>query len=191
MARRDERAYPNGSVSEEQRRQTGFAAKTLPPSSRRAGLRRTSRAARLLPVARVGSALPARSGDAQASPPWPPAKSTAAGPLSIFRQALSQIRMTVREIMRASIFRNQPLGKGLACPGIGENHACPSVGRACLPVKNPIAEWLFHHTHNVHMFFHLDCQVLRRPVCRVQPKRHATSFTKSPAGTRPPYFWHP
>jgi len=43
-------------------------------------------AARLLALAGVGSAIAAR-GDAQASPPWPPPKSTAAGPLSIFRLA--------------------------------------------------------------------------------------------------------
>ena len=61
-----------GSVSEEQRRQTGFSAKTL-------------RAAGLLSVARVGPALTARFGDARAGPPWPPPKSLAAGPLSIMR----------------------------------------------------------------------------------------------------------
>ena len=44
--------------------------------------------ARLLALASVGSAFRARCGDAQTSPPWPPPKSTAAGPLSIFRQAL-------------------------------------------------------------------------------------------------------
>ena len=75
MASRDERAYPHGSVSEEQRRQTGLAAKTL-------------WAAGLLPVDFVGSALTARFGDARASPPRPQPKSLAAGPLSIFRQAL-------------------------------------------------------------------------------------------------------
>ena len=44
--------------------------------------------ARLLALASVGSALIARCGDTRTSPPWPPPKSTAAGPLSIFRQAL-------------------------------------------------------------------------------------------------------
>ena len=44
--------------------------------------------ARLLALASVGSARAARCGDAQASPPWPPPKSAAAGPLSIFIQAL-------------------------------------------------------------------------------------------------------
>ena len=43
---------------------------------------------RLLALAGVGSTFTARCGDAQASPPWPPPKSTAAGPLSIFRQPL-------------------------------------------------------------------------------------------------------
>ena len=76
MARRDDRAYPYGSVSEEQRRQTGLIAKTL-------------RAAGLLPVDCVGSALAARCGDARASPPCPQSKSLAAEPLSIFRPARS------------------------------------------------------------------------------------------------------
>src|SRR6266571_4195328 len=64
------------SVTEEQRSQTAFAAKTL-------------RAARLLPVAGVGSFLTARCGDARNSPPWPRAKSLAAGLLLILKQALS------------------------------------------------------------------------------------------------------
>jgi len=67
MARRDERAYPQRSVSEEQRSQTAFCAKTL-------------RAAGLLSAACVGSALTARCGDARAEPPWPQSKSLAAGP---------------------------------------------------------------------------------------------------------------
>ena len=75
MARRDERAYPQRSVSEEQRSQWVVSAKTL-------------RAAGLLPVAGVGSAVTADYGDAPASPPWPPPKSLAAGPLSILKQAL-------------------------------------------------------------------------------------------------------
>jgi hypothetical protein len=64
-----------GSSTEEQRSQTAFCAKTL-------------RAAGLLPVARVGSAVTARCGDARASPPWPQPKSLAAAPFRIFRQAL-------------------------------------------------------------------------------------------------------
>src|SRR5215469_15908778 len=67
---------PGGSVSEEQRSQAAFCAKTL-------------RAARLLSVASVGSLLTARFGDARNSPPWPRAKSAAAGPLIILIQALS------------------------------------------------------------------------------------------------------
>ena len=77
MARREDRAYPYGSVSEEQRRQTGLVAKTL-------------RAADLLPVDGVGSALAARCGDARASPPCPQSKSLAAEPLLILRQAFSR-----------------------------------------------------------------------------------------------------
>ncbi len=50
---------------------------------------------RLLALAGVGSVLPARCGDAQASPPWPRPKSAAAGPLSIFRLALSAEQRTV------------------------------------------------------------------------------------------------
>src|SRR5712664_2444123 len=81
MARRDEGAYPQRSVTEEQRSQTAFCPKTL-------------RAAGLLPVAGVGSFLTARCGDARNSPPWPQPKSLAAGPLPIFKQALS-IKATV------------------------------------------------------------------------------------------------
>src|SRR5579864_9441244 len=68
---------PGGSVSEEQRSQPAFCAKTL-------------WAARLLPVAGVGSLLTARPGDARNSPPWPRPKSAAAGPLFILTQALSR-----------------------------------------------------------------------------------------------------
>src|SRR5206468_7182514 len=65
-----------GSVTEEQRSQAAFSAKTR-------------RAAGLLAAAGVGSALTARCGDARASPPWLRPKSLAAGPLSILKQALS------------------------------------------------------------------------------------------------------
>ena len=68
MARREEGAYPQGSVTDEQRSQRAVSAKTL-------------RAAGLLPVACVGSAVAARRGDAPASPPWPPPKSLTAEPL--------------------------------------------------------------------------------------------------------------
>src|SRR5258708_22041687 len=76
MARRDEGAYPQRSVTEEQRSQAAFSAKTLG-------------AADLSPTARVGSAVTARCGDAPASPPWPPPKSLAAGPHGVFNQALN------------------------------------------------------------------------------------------------------
>src|SRR6266436_10412469 len=76
MARRDEGAYPQRSVTEEQRSQTAFCPKTL-------------RAAGLLPVAGVGSFLTARCGDARNSPPWPRPNSLAAGLLLISKQALS------------------------------------------------------------------------------------------------------
>src|SRR5262249_39678958 len=68
-------------VTEEQRSQRAFCAKTL-------------RAADLLAVACVGSTVTARCGDAPASPPWPPPKSLAAGPHGIFRQALRNFRQT-------------------------------------------------------------------------------------------------
>jgi hypothetical protein len=68
MARREEGAYPDGSVTDEQRRQRAVSKKTL-------------RAAGHLPVARVDSAVAALFGDAPASPPWPPPNSLAAGPL--------------------------------------------------------------------------------------------------------------
>ena len=76
MARRDEGGYPQRSPTKEQRSQPAFSSKTL-------------RAAGLLPVAGVGSAVTARCGDAPASPPWPQPKSLAAGSHAIFRQALS------------------------------------------------------------------------------------------------------
>ena len=63
------------SLSEEQRSQRAFSAKTL-------------RAAGLLSGAFVGSALTARCGDARTSPPWPRPKSLAAGPRPILKQAL-------------------------------------------------------------------------------------------------------
>src|SRR6266436_1039794 len=66
---------PGGSSTEEQRSQPAFSTKTL-------------RAAGLLPVAGVGSAVTARCGDAPASPPWPQPKSLAAAPLVVFKQAL-------------------------------------------------------------------------------------------------------
>jgi hypothetical protein len=70
---------PGGSSTEEQRRQTAFYAKTL-------------RAAGLLSVARVGSVLTARVGDAPASPPRPQPKSLAAAPLVVFKHALKGAR---------------------------------------------------------------------------------------------------
>src|SRR5260370_33727335 len=75
MARREEGASPQRSVTEEQRSQAAFCPKPL-------------RAAGLLPVAGVGSLLTARCGDARNSPPWPRPKSLAAGPLPILKQAL-------------------------------------------------------------------------------------------------------
>ena len=65
--------------------QTGLSAKT-------------PRAAGLLPVAGVGSALAARPGDARASPPWPRPKSLAAEPLSIFKPA-SQARQKLPTVI--------------------------------------------------------------------------------------------
>jgi len=75
MARREEGAYPQRSVTDEQRSQRVVSPKTL-------------RAAGLLPMACVGSAVTARCGDAPASPPWPPPISLAAGPLWVFGRAL-------------------------------------------------------------------------------------------------------
>src|SRR5881397_1805127 len=75
MARRDEGGYPQRSPTEEQRSPPAFSPKTL-------------RAAGLLSVARVGSDLTARCGDARSSPPWPRSKSLAAGPHAILKQAL-------------------------------------------------------------------------------------------------------
>ncbi len=69
------------SVTEEQRSQPAFSSKTL-------------RATVLLGWACVGSAVTARCGDAPASPPWPSPKSLVAGPLPIFRRALTAHQAT-------------------------------------------------------------------------------------------------
>ena len=58
MARREEGGCPQRPLTDEQQSQTAFASKTL-------------RAAVLLPVPGVGSALKARCGDAPASPQDP------------------------------------------------------------------------------------------------------------------------
>ena len=73
---------PHGSSTEEQRSQTAFFSKTL-------------RAAGLLAVARVGSVVTARCGDAPTSPPWPQPKSLAAAPLVIFKQALCDEKINI------------------------------------------------------------------------------------------------
>ena len=92
---------PCGSSTEEQRRQTAFCPKTL-------------RAAGLLSVARVGSVGAARCGDAPTSQsaqygngplcglPWPQPKSLAAAPLVVFKQALSNTRLSVRHYYRSA-----------------------------------------------------------------------------------------
>jgi hypothetical protein len=74
MARRDEGAYPQWSVTEEQRSQPALFVKTL-------------RATGLFGEAFVGSTVTARCGDAPVSPPRPPLKSLVAGPIPFFRQA--------------------------------------------------------------------------------------------------------
>jgi len=56
--------------------------------------------ARLLALAGVGSVFTELCGDAQASPPWPPPKSNAAGPLSIIRQALNRVVVSLSSIPR-------------------------------------------------------------------------------------------
>lgn len=66
------------SVTEEQRRRTVRCV----PAFRENGL---------LPEAFVGSIVTARCGDAPASPPWPRAKSRAAGPVPLLKQALSNM----------------------------------------------------------------------------------------------------
>jgi Putative transposase len=76
--RREEGAYPQRSVTDEQRSQRAVSAKTL-------------RAAGLLPVACVGLAVTAHCGDAPPSPPWPPPKSLAAGPLWVVGRALNYL----------------------------------------------------------------------------------------------------
>jgi len=79
---------PSGAVTEAQRSQRAFCAKTLPPSLK---LWRTSRAAVLLAATFVGSALQARCGDSRASPPRLRPKSLAAEPLVFLKHALKLI----------------------------------------------------------------------------------------------------
>ena len=83
---------PSGAVTEAQRSQTAFCAKTL-------------RAAVLLAV--VDSALKARCGDSRASSPrlWP--KSLAARPLVVFKQALRPA--TARPAFTHSLIRTSPV----------------------------------------------------------------------------------
>ena len=88
----------SGAVTEEQRSQPAFSAKTL-------------RAAVLLSAARVGEAVTARCGDAPASPPWPQPKSLAAGPHGIFRQALSRTN-SVAKNSSASTPARSPVESG-------------------------------------------------------------------------------
>jgi len=76
-ARRDEGASPQGGCDRGATKPAALGAKTL-------------RAAGLLPLARVGSFLTARCGDARNSPPGPSPKSLAAGPLPILKQALRE-----------------------------------------------------------------------------------------------------
>jgi hypothetical protein len=68
-------SIPHGALTEAQRSQKAFGAKTL-------------RAAVLLAAAVVGSALKARYGDSRVSPPRPPPKSLAAEPLVFLKHAL-------------------------------------------------------------------------------------------------------
>src|SRR5215213_3531206 len=80
-----------GSSTEEQRSQPASGPKTL-------------RAAGLLAVGFVGSALTARCGDARASPPRPQPKSLAAAPFLIFRQALNDLyRLRIFNIAAAGL----------------------------------------------------------------------------------------
>lgn len=77
MARRQEGGYPQESPTDDQQSQRALGAKIL-------------RAADPLSGTGVDSAITARSGDTPASPPpWPQAKSLAAGPHAIFRQAFN------------------------------------------------------------------------------------------------------
>ena len=96
------------SVSEKQRRQPAFSAKTR-------------RAAALLAGAGVAEAVTARGGDAPASAPWPQPKSLAAGPRPILKQALKAGLQTVR-------FRESS-----ATPFLGDKHAA----RSCFEAGRP------------------------------------------------------
>jgi L-rhamnose mutarotase len=118
---------PGGSSTEEQRSQTAFSAKTL-------------RAAGLLPMACVGSAVTARCGDAPASPPWPRPKSLAAAPFRIFRQALTLFAVQkLDDANTAAELPNSPTVRRWW------NHMAPlmDVHPDNAPVVNPLKE-VFH-----------------------------------------------
>src|ERR1700756_276656 len=112
LARRDEGAWPQRPVTEEQRSQAAFSAKTL-------------RAAALLPAACVGSALTARCGDARPSPPWPQPKSPAAAPFLILKQALSR-----RTTKSTSIVISDPISAPASRTGHAAMHIPVGDGRA-------------------------------------------------------------
>src|ERR687887_234337 len=80
------------SVTEEQRSQTAFCAKTL-------------RAAGLLPLGCGGSAGTARRGGGPPPPPCPEPKSLAAAPLAILKHALSPLVFTCFILLAASPVR--------------------------------------------------------------------------------------
>ena len=118
--------------------------------------------ARLLALAGVGSAIAARWGDAQASPPWPPPKSTAAGPLSIFRQTLGEfprfagkefaqgkeilrhIRLTLRKVLFG---HGQQIHESEAeiVPLAGKIDGCELAGGGFggFPANLPAGNWSF------------------------------------------------
>jgi integrase len=104
-------------VTEEQRSQRAFRAKTL-------------RAAGLLAAAVVGSALKARCGDSRASPPRLRPKSLAAEPLVFFRHALKLIE-TIRNADGGYGGRCGDLVEFLAYSGCRKSEAARVRGRDC------------------------------------------------------------
>ena len=106
-----------GSSTEKQRSQTAFCAETL-------------RAAGLSALARVGTVVTARFGDAPPSPPWPNPKSLAAAPRRILRQALDPRRFAKAILVRRNsvIRRRRVLFQ--ARSGMGSAPASGAVFRA-------------------------------------------------------------
>ncbi len=113
MARREEGAYPQRSVTDEQRSHPALSTKTL-------------RATVLFEWGVVGSAITDRCGSAQASPPSPIQKSLVAVPFLLFGQALSNSAKQKTRIDRVDAGRKRLTQ---AIPGSNSSGLCGGAKR--------------------------------------------------------------